>query len=61
MKKEVIDVTPTWKGLVPSFVLLIEEGKPSGRAYAIKEINRMATICDKVVEAQKKGKLKGVL
>jgi hypothetical protein len=46
-----INLTPTWEGLVPAFIALIENGTPEGRAMAIKEITRMAQIADQAVAA----------
>jgi hypothetical protein len=42
----VIDITPTWAGLVPAFVALNETGTDEGRATAITEIRRMAQAAD---------------
>lgn len=49
-----IDVTPTWEGLVPAFLALIENGTPEGRAMAVKEITRMAQIADHAVAEAKR-------
>lgn len=49
-----IDMTPTWKGLVPFFVLAIETGTPEGRKVAIEELTRMAGIADEYVSLVKK-------
>lgn len=43
----VIDVTPTWEGLVPAFLALIENGNAEGRATAVAELTRMAKAADK--------------
>ena len=48
-----IDCTPTWEGLVPAFIALIEIGTAEGRATAVKEITRMAQIADQAVAATK--------
>ena len=50
-----IDIEPTWKGLVPSFVMLIERGDSVGRKVAIDHMMQMAGIADWVRQAQKKG------
>ncbi len=51
---ERIDLTPTWTGMVPVMVALIESGNAEGRATAISELYRMAGILDGMV-----GGLKG--
>jgi len=50
-----INIEPTWKGLVPSFVLLIEKGDSKGRQVAIDYMMQMAAIADWVRQAQKRG------
>lgn len=57
MKKKMmtIDIEPTWKGLVPSFVALIERGDSVGRKVAIDHMMQMAAVADWVRQAQKKG------
>lgn len=52
-KIDYIDVTPTWRGLVPAFVALIENGDAEGRAHAIKELYRMADAVD-AINAERK-------
>jgi hypothetical protein len=42
-----IDLTPSWRSLVPIFVAAIEDGTPTGRAMAIEEIYRLADFADK--------------
>lgn len=49
-----IDITPTWEGLVPFFITMIENGTPKGRADAIKELTRMAKIADHAVAEAKR-------
>ena len=51
-----LNITPTWEGLVPAFLALIEEGTAEGRAMAIKELTRMAQIADQAVAASKADK-----
>lgn len=55
MSKKYIDIEPKWMALVPSFIALIEHGKPEGRKVAIEEIEKMARISDWVRQAQKRG------
>jgi hypothetical protein len=41
-----IDLTPTWRSLIPLFVTAIEDGTPTGRAMAIEELYRLADFAD---------------
>jgi len=50
-----IDIEPTWKGLVPSFVMLIERGDSEGRKVAIDHMMQMASIADWLRDKQKRG------
>ena len=50
-----IDLEPTWKGLVPSFIRLIERGDAEGKRVAKDYMMQMAGIADWVRQAQKKG------
>lgn len=50
-----IDIEPTWKGLVPSFVALIERGDSVGRKTAIDYMMQMANIADWLRDKQKMG------
>jgi len=53
-----VDVTPTWQGLVPSLVALIERGDYKGRKVAVDEFNKIAKLADEVIRLKKQGKLK---
>lgn len=44
-----IDMTPTWRGMLPTLLLLHSEGK----AIALEELQRMADLADAHVAAQK--------
>lgn len=50
---ERIDMTPTWTGVVPVMVALIESGNAEGRATAISELYRIAGLLDGMVSALK--------
>jgi Tfp pilus assembly ATPase PilU len=50
-----IDIEPTWKGLVPSLVLLIDKGDSKGRKVAIEHMMQMASIADWLRDKQKRG------
>lgn len=49
-----IDMTPTWKGLLPALVHLAEHGTTSeSRHVAMDELTRMANLADLYVTLQK--------
>lgn len=52
-KVETIDVTPTWEQILATLLMLFENGKPEGRATAIAELQRMASLADLYVASQK--------
>jgi len=41
-----VDVTPTWTGLMPAFIHIIESGDEEGRKLVGKELYRMAKLLD---------------
>jgi hypothetical protein len=41
-----IDLTPTWVGILPALLAVIESGTPEGRRDAIKELRNMARAAD---------------
>lgn len=41
-----IDLTPTWQGIVPALILLIENGNAEGRKFAQEELMRLAAFAD---------------
>lgn len=50
---EMIDMTPTWKGLLPALVHLAEHGTTSeSRHVAMDELTRMANLADLYVTLQ---------
>jgi hypothetical protein len=48
-----IDITPTWKGLVPVLLEIVRENR-NGAIIAIEEITRMAEIADAHKQAHDK-------
>lgn len=44
---EKIDITPSWAGVLPLLLAVIEDGTDSGRQLATKELQRMAEAADK--------------
>ena len=57
MKNEVetIEQTPTWEGLLPLYLMSYENGKSSGRAASLAELQRMAKLADLYVASKKGG------
>ncbi len=43
---EIIDITPTWVGILPALVAVIQNGTPQGRAAATAELQRLAATVD---------------
>lgn len=41
-----IDLTPTWRALLPVFLLALEEGTEEGKQIAREELGRMADAAD---------------
>ena len=41
-----IDISPTWQGLLPALLAVIENGSAEGRAMARVELSRMAEAAD---------------
>lgn len=48
-----IDITPTWQGILPALIALMEDGTDAGRREAQRALVRMAKAADVVVVAQK--------
>lgn len=51
--KRTIDATPTWAGLMPALVAVIESGTAEGRASATGELMRLAEAADSYIAANK--------
>lgn len=49
----VVDVTPTWAGLLPALLAVLESGNATGRKMAREELARMAAAADMAVAAEK--------
>jgi hypothetical protein len=54
-KMKVIDVEPHWKNLVPAYLKAIKHGDEVQYAIAKNDIMRMAEICDRIRQTQKRG------
>lgn len=48
-----IDCTPTWAAILPTLLVLLEDGSAEGQIYARDELKRMAALADLWVERQK--------
>jgi hypothetical protein len=44
-----IDLTPTWRGVIPILIAVLESGTEAGQQSAREELHRMASILDGVV------------
>lgn len=54
METKTIDITPTWSGLLRSFLLVLETtDKQDVRDEIMRELTRMASLADKFVAAEK--------
>lgn len=53
--KNSVDITPTWQGALPLYLMAYENGEGKGRAVALEELQRMAKLADLYL-ASKKGK-----
>jgi hypothetical protein len=49
----VIDCTPTWVGILPYYLTVLQDGNEKGKEIARKELKRMAEIADLYVAMQK--------
>ena len=53
MTARVIDMTPTWRGILPLLVEIAADGRNPGREMAWQELRRMADLADAAVAADK--------
>jgi hypothetical protein len=51
MTARVIDMTPTWRGVLPLLVEIAADSRNPGRDMAWQELRRMADIADEAVAA----------
>jgi len=52
-KPETIDLTPTWSGILPALLALLENGTETGKLTARQELANMARAADRAVELAK--------
>lgn len=55
MTTKTIDMTPTWEGMLPILLTLLENGSAAGRATAMAEMRKMAKLADLYVKSQPGG------
>lgn len=48
-----ITCTPSWSGILPGLLAILEDGDNEGKAIAKQELKRMAELADKYVQSQK--------
>lgn len=48
MKKPIgtIDMTPTWEGLMPGLIAMLQDGSPAAQQTAREELTRLAKFAD---------------
>lgn len=51
-----IDLTPSWRSLIPMFIAAMQDGTPTGRAMARDELYRLADFADAHLAALKEEK-----
>ena len=52
---QTVDVTPTWSGVLPALLTLLQSTNPKSRDIAESELRRMAGLADGFVESQRAG------
>lgn len=45
-----INLTPSWRGLLPALIAVIQDGTPEGQRLAVIELQRMAQAADRLNE-----------
>jgi hypothetical protein len=54
--RETIDITPTWQGILPAILMVLDNGSDAGKNIARDELKRMATLADRYVASQSTAK-----
>ena len=52
MTTKYINIAPTWEQILPALLLLLSNGNATGRAEAVRELQRMARAADEAVKAR---------
>ena len=55
MTSKTVDVTPTWQGILPALLTLLQSENPKSRDLAESELRRMAGLADGYIESLKAG------
>ena len=55
MTSKTVDVTPTWQGILPALLTLLQSDNPKTRQVAESELRRMAGLADGYIESLKAG------
>lgn len=56
MSKQTIDVTPTWSGILPAMILVLQNSdSKEGQKVVMEELKRMAEQADAYVQSVKTG------
>lgn len=53
MTVQYVDMTPSWEGLLPYLLTIIQDGSWEGQKLAREELRRMAKLADRYVETQR--------
>ncbi len=48
-----IDATPSWEGILPYLITIMERGSHEGQRLAREELHRMAQLADAAVRMQR--------
>lgn len=55
MTTKTVDLTPTWQGILPALLNLLQSDNPKSRQLAESELRRMAGLADGYIESLKAG------
>ena len=50
MTTQYVDMTPSWEGLLPYLLTIMQDGTTEGQKLAREELTRMAKLADRYVE-----------
>ena len=55
MTTQTVDLTPTWQGILPALLNLLQSDNPKSRQLAESELRRMAGLAEGYIESLKAG------
>ena len=55
MTTQTVDLTPTWQGILPALLNLLQSDNPKSRQLAESELRRMAGLADGYIESLRAG------